>query len=220
MKDNSTPLGFSFRTDKVADEGVLTEFLDATKDWTPTYLLSHILNKWATDRALRSITDSAQTLNEFFIENERQDKITKNRRIAEFMGVIAIETRADAVDEVYMSDGEVVVLDEHTYDSWDELMPVVQRCYDFAHTKMTFEEIRTSLPDFDKTYAAVVAFVEVHHWDSSRPRVSKVARMIGASIDDVLAVLKTEGVGLTCGVNTKLSSAQYALVLKRFNYAS
>ena len=70
-----------------------------------------------------------------------------NKLIAEFMNH---EYRCDAHGNTYNN-------------SWDWLMPVVQKCFEVAEHEDDFFAISGNLPYMDSTYKSVVKFIKEHN---------------------------------------------------------
>ena len=49
------------------------------------------------------------------------------------------------------------------HESWDWLMPVVQKCFEVAEHEDDFFAISGNLPYMDSTYKAVVEFIKDHN---------------------------------------------------------
>ena len=80
-----------------------------------------------------------------------------NKLIAEFMGR----------DDVYQGMSEARAKRIYNYHtSWDWLMPVVEkidRCWPWQDSYYRRQEVRSSLPDMDRTYDAVVEFIKEYN---------------------------------------------------------
>jgi hypothetical protein len=91
----------------------------------------------------------------------------KNKRIAEFMGVVF----HDDVHTVYKvgyydSEGYHIGLDLKYHTSWDWLMPVVQKCYDLEDEEMNNSGATANISmyltdvDIQGVYSAVSEFIK------------------------------------------------------------
>ena len=85
--------------------------------------------------------------------------MNNNKLIAEFMG---LPEQGNTYEDPYS--GEYLEAIELSYDeSWDWLMPVVQKCFEVAKHEDDFFAISGSLPYMDSTYDAVVEFIKEHN---------------------------------------------------------
>jgi len=87
-----------------------------------------------------------------------------NKLIAEFMGAETLYNQLD-----YCTDMAFPFDDLHFHESWDWLMPVVQKCRLESRCEYdeddNWNEIHWSLEEcnLDKTYKAVVEFIKWHN---------------------------------------------------------
>ena len=79
-----------------------------------------------------------------------------NKLIANFMGDKVLYSQLDyCTDEAFPFD------DLHFHESWDWLMPVVQKCYKIdSHEAFNNLVDAVAILDIDATYKAVVQFIE------------------------------------------------------------
>ncbi len=78
-----------------------------------------------------------------------------NKLIAEFMGYTHQSDSEFKDENGFWNDFEV-------FETWDWLMPVVQKCLDISNDEMMedFYSIQNVMPNIDATYKAVVEFIK------------------------------------------------------------
>ena len=91
-----------------------------------------------------------------------------NRLIAEFMGLRTNSYGDYNIDKDVMGFDMIVcsLADTKFLTSWDWLMPVVEkidRCWPWQDSYYRRQEVRSSLPDMDRTYDAVVEFIKEYN---------------------------------------------------------
>ena len=79
-----------------------------------------------------------------------------NKLIAEFMGVKSYEA-SGYTNFVYSEDNHRTEVDLAYHDSWDWLMPVIDKCYQEHMSKHIADAVMTC--DKDKAYQSVVEFI-------------------------------------------------------------
>ena len=84
---------------------------------------------------------------------------TENKLIAEFMGVKSYEA-SGYTNFVYSEDNHRTEVDLAYHDSWDWLMPVIEKCFDNSEDgDMQYIMHYLMVVDFDNTYKEVIQFI-------------------------------------------------------------
>ncbi len=89
-----------------------------------------------------------------------------NKLIAEFMGIEFNKGTFYNMGYDVFSDGNLYCNHELKYnESWDWLMPVVQKCLDVSNddNMEDFYSIQNVVPNIEATYRAVVEFIKEHN---------------------------------------------------------
>lgn len=83
--------------------------------------------------------------------------MNNNKLIAEFMGIVYPK-----LDNVIVIDNVVIKEDDLQYhESWDWLMPVIDKCYQEHMSKHIADAVMTC--DKDKAYQAVIEFINEYN---------------------------------------------------------
>ena len=88
-----------------------------------------------------------------------------NKLIAKFMGIPSYKKGRYLMFE-YADNNHRTEQDLAYHTSWDWLMPVVEkidRCWPWQDSYYRRQEVRSSLPDMDRTYDAVVEFIKEYN---------------------------------------------------------
>jgi len=86
-----------------------------------------------------------------------------NKLIAEFMGVKSYEAFG-YTNFVYSEDNHRTEVDLAYHDSWDWLMPVIQKCFDNSEDgDMQYIMHYLMVVDFNNTYKEVVQFINQYN---------------------------------------------------------
>jgi len=85
--------------------------------------------------------------------------MNNNKLIAEFMG----DTFYPEPQHWYDSHGSFIGDALKYHNSWDWLMPVVQKCFEVAENEDDFFDISGNLPYMDETYKSVVEFIKTYN---------------------------------------------------------